>query len=372
MHGYYFLYRRQLKSGTVYYYKAYRPDGSLSSGKTTGCRSKRLAKIYCDTLLKEGKLSFTADCTFTQYATHFFDDDSLWLQDKKSLGTEEHPAISESYLEKIRRINKNYLIPVFGKKRINSITLADVKQFRLKLLNEKKLGGKTINGIVTVLNTIFQTALSENKIRTNPLQNLKPLMNNPEVREAFTLEDAKTVIKSEWANPTSRLFNFVAAMTGMRYSEIQAIRKENLTETYIDLKDQSLHGKLLPLKTKEARKIPITAELYQMLKNQIENSNDDFAFSELSRGKASDHLRKILSTTMPERKKERGYCFHSWRHFFNTYLLSQGVPPIKVALVMGHSPGISSMQERYTNFTEADYQEVYEVQKKLFDELKYW
>ena len=147
---------------------------------------------------------------------HFFDDDSLWLQDKKSLGTEEHPAISETYLEKIRRINKNYLLPAFGKKRINSITLADVKQFRLKLLNEKKLGGKTINGIVTVLNTIFQTALSENKIRANPLANLKPLMNNPEVREAFTLEDTKTILHEKGANPTSQLFNFVAAMTGMR------------------------------------------------------------------------------------------------------------------------------------------------------------
>ena len=39
---------------------------------------------------------------------------------------------------------------------------------------------------------------------------------------------------------------------------------------------------------------------------------------------------------------------------------------------MGHSTWISSMEERYTNFTEADYQEVYEMQKKLFDELKYW
>lgn len=53
MHGYYFLYKRHLKTGIVYYYKAYRPDGSLSSGKTTGCRNKRLTKIFCDTLLKD-------------------------------------------------------------------------------------------------------------------------------------------------------------------------------------------------------------------------------------------------------------------------------------------------------------------------------
>ena len=47
MHGYYFLYKRQLKTGTVYYYKAYRSDGTLSSGKATGCRSK-LYKMHLD------------------------------------------------------------------------------------------------------------------------------------------------------------------------------------------------------------------------------------------------------------------------------------------------------------------------------------
>ena len=54
------------------------------------------------------------------------------------------------------------------------------------------------------------------------------------------------------------------------------------------------------------------------------------------------------------------------------YLLSQNVSPVKVAAVLGHSTGVSSVQERYTNFTEADYVEVYEKQSKLFKELKYW
>ena len=369
MHGFYFLYKRNLKSGTIYYYKAYRPDGSLSSGKTTGCRSKRLAKIYCDTLLKEGKLSYTSDCTFAQYATHFFDDDSIWVMDRKSLGTADRPAISASYLKKLQRTVKIHLLPYFGKKRLNSITPADIKAYRLQLLNDKGLSCKSINDTVSVFKTIIENAVSENKVTVSPLRGIKPLMRNAAPREAFTIEDAKQVLKAEWKNPAHKLFSFVGAVTGMRYSEILAIRKENLHETYIDLKDQILNGKPSPLKTKEARKIPICPELYEVLHNRI---SDEFVFSEIKDAKASDSLRELLVKIMPERKKERGYCFHSWRHFFNTYLLSQGVPPIKVASVMGHFTGISSMQERYTNFTEADYQEVYEKQRQLFNELKYW
>lgn len=82
--------------------------------------------------------------------------------------------------------------------------------------------------------------------------------------------------------------------------------------------------------------------------------------------------RMALLKNMPDRKKERGYCFHSWRLFFNTYLLSNNVAPIKVDAVLDHSTGVSSVQEIYTNFTEADFTEIYEVQKKLFYELKYW
>lgn len=319
--------------------------------------------------MKEGKLSCTTDCTFSQYATHFFDDDSIWVMDRKSLGTASRPAISESYLKKLQRTVKIHLLPFFGKKRLNSITPSDIKAYRLHLLKEKGLSCKSINDTVSVLKTILETAESENKLTSSPLRGIRPLMKNASPREAFTLEDAKTVFNAEWSNPVHKLFSFVAAITGMRYSEILAIRKENLHETYINLQDQILNGKPSPLKTKEARKIPVCPELHELLQNRI---TDGFAFLEIHDSKASDSLRELLVKIMPEKKKERGYCFHSWRHFFNTYLLSQGVPPIKVASVMGHSTGISSMQEMYTNFTEADYQEVYEVQKKLFEELKYW
>jgi len=73
---------------------------------------------------------------------------------------------------------------------------------------------------------------------------------------------------------------------------------------------------------------------------------------------------------MEQARVKRGLCFHSWRHFFNTYLLAENVPPVKVAAVLGHSTGAGSMQERYTNWRPDMFPEVYAAQEKLVKLLK--
>lgn len=109
-------------------------------------------------------------------------------------------------------------------------------------------------------------------------------------------------------NQSQRLFNFVAAVNGLRLSEINALHKENIKPNYINLRDQYLRGALRPLKTKESRKIPICPELYKLLSDKITESPDDYVFFDVGATKAPDSLRKVLNANIPERKKERGYC----------------------------------------------------------------
>ena len=370
MRGYFFVYKRTLQSGNkIYYFQAYKPDGTLTSGKSTGCKTKSAAIHYCETLLLQGRIWNGSNILFSNYAEHFFDNDSIWVQDKFASGTPEHPALSPLYLNKLQSTVRLHLLPYFKNKKFSSIKPNDIKEFRLYLLREKKLSFKSVNDVITVLKIIIDVALTDDILITSPLRGIKPLMNNSGPRDAFTIKEAKEILKADWKNnETARMFNFVAACTGMRLSEINAIRKENLKPTYIDLKDQLLRGKLSPLKTKEARRIPICEELYKVLNERI---TDEYAFV-IGQNIGSKCLAKVLDRIMPEEKKEHGYSFHSWRHFFNTYLLSQNISPVKVAAVLGHSTGVSSVQERYINFTENDYEEIYEFQRKLFNELKYW
>ena len=374
MRGYFFVYKRTLPSGNkIYYYQTYKPDGTLTSGKSTGCKTKSAAIHYCETLLMQGRIWTGSNIPFSSYAEHFFDFDSIWVQDKIASGTPEHPALSPLYLKKLQSNVRLHLLPYFNKRKFSTIKPTDIKEYRLYLLREKNLSFKSVNDVISTLKIIVDVALTDDVLIASPLRGIKPLMKNASVRSAFTLEDAKKILcEYKWVNQSQRLFNFVAACTGMRLSEINSLRKENVKPTYIDLRDQYLRGELRPLKTKEARKIPICPELYAVLQKRINQSNDGYVFYDVGATKASNNLHKILVGNMPERNEERGYCFHSWRHFYNTYLLSNNISPVKVAAVLGHSTGVSSVQERYTNFTEADYKEIYDVQSVLFNELKFW
>ncbi len=346
----------------------YSPDGMRTTGKSTGCESKTKARIYCEDLLKRGLLYTGLNQTFQQYAAGWFDAGSSWLQDRMACGTPGHPALSQSYIEKLQGDLRLYLMPYFENKKLQDIRPSDVKHFRTWLLQEKALSHKTVNNTVATLKIIFDTALADNVIMFDPLRGIHSLLGEDKNRDAFTVREAVKIFAADWKAPETRLVNIVAACTGMRISEVFAIRKQNLHKEYIDLTDQVYKGVLGPLKTKEARKIPIAPELYNLLAPFVKNG---FAFSEADPQRPYIHLRYVLRDIgMEAARKKRQLCFHSWRHFFNTYLLAENVPPHKVAAVLGHSTGAGSMQERYTNWRPEQFPEIYAAQERLIKELK--
>jgi integrase len=355
---------RKTKTGKTYwYYRTYTPDGCRTTAKSTGCTSKMLARAFCEDLFKRGMLYNGQHKTFSQYAGRWFDDGSVWLQDRLACGTEEHPALSVSYILRMRSDLNNYLLPYFGSKKLEDIHPSDIKHFRTWMLQEKKLSHKTVNCAVSTLKQITDTALADSVIMYDPLRGIRPLAPNEKKRDAFTIDEAVKIFRAEWKSPETRLVNLVSACTGMRESEVYAINKTNLYPDYIDLSFQVLRGEQSPLKTKSARKIPICKELYDMLFPYCRNG---FAFHEVDPQRPYIHLRYVLRDLGMENERiNRGLCFHSWRHFFNTYLLSENVSSEKVAAVLGHSSGKNSMQARYTNFKPEQMPEVYEAQHNV-------
>ena len=176
-----------LKSGKkVYYYQTYKPDGTLSSGKSTGCRTKSAAIHYCETLLMQGRIWSGTNITFSNYAEHFFDYDSIWVQDKLASGTPEHPALSPLYLKKLQSTVRLHLLPYFDKKKFSTIKPTDIKEFRLYLLREKNLSFKSVNDVISVFKTIVDVALTDDLLIASPLRGIKPLMKNASTRQLIT------------------------------------------------------------------------------------------------------------------------------------------------------------------------------------------
>lgn len=357
--------RRAQKRKAIYYYQYRKPDGTLSNPHSTGCTSRTEAFHYVQELIDSGKIQCNEKTMFHTYASSFFNDDATWVKDRRALGTEKRPGIGDIQIRKYQGFVSHYFLHYLPNKPVNSFCPTDIKEFRQKLLENKNLARKTINDIVSCLRVMFTTAMDDGLVARNPFRGVKPLLTEPKPRDAFSLEGVKQIVDYFRGNEPVRVFIIAAACTGMRLAEVNSLRKSNITETFIDLCDQFRGGKLLPLKTREARKIPICGELYELLIKTIPEGKE-FVFDSLSDNRASDLLRDMLVKTMPEQRKVHGYCFHSIRHFSNTYYLSKGIAPIKVASVLGHSTGVSSMQERYTNFNIQDFAEIYEIQAELF------
>lgn len=360
--------RKTQKRKPIYYCQYRFPNGKLSNPFSTGCTAKTEAFIFVQKLIDEGKICCGSETMFSNYASDFFENNSIWVSDKKSLGTAEHPSIGEIQLKKYQGFVNNYFLKYIPNKLISNFNPTDIKEFRQNLLDNESISRKTINDIMSCLRIMFTSALDDGLISRNPFRGIKPLLIEQKPRDAFTLEEVKEITDYFINNENIRIFIIVAACTGMRLSEINSLRKSNIKDTYIDLRDQYRGGKLLPLKTREARKIPVCPELRNILGALIPEGKE-FVFDSLSDNRVSNLLRDMLIKTMPEKRKEHGYCFHSLRHFANTYLLSKNISPIKVACVLGHSTGVSSMQERYTNFKETDFEEIYKLQSELFNFL---
>ena len=360
--------RKAQKRKPIYYCQYRLADGSLSKPFSTGCISRTEAYQYVQKLITDGVIQCGTDIRFASYASTFFLETSPWIKDKKALGTATKPAIGELQIKKYQGYVVHYFLKYIPNNLISSFTPTNIKEFRQMILDNENLSRKTVNDMMSCLRIIFSTALDDGLIARNPFRGIKPLLTEPKPRDSFTLEEVKQIVDYFSNNVIIRTYIIIAACTGMRLAEINSLRKEIIKDTYIDLKDQYRGGKLLPLKTREARKIPICNELHTLLINTIPVGKE-FVFDSLSDNRASDLLRDMLLKTMPEKREIHGYCFHSLRHFANTFYISKGILPIKVACVLGHSTGVSSMQERYLNFTENDFEEFYSIQSELFNYL---
>ncbi len=356
------LFPRKLKSGkSVYYYRTYSPDGERTVAHSTGLTNKTLARQYCADLLSKGLLYSNSGMCFGIYAKGFFDDNSQWMSDKIQSGQGKEQPVAKNTLKAYRQKLNDFIIPFFKNIKLIDIKPYHIKKFRDSLIKQN-LSNSVINLNTTILKIVLSYARADGLITADPFVSVPMMYINAHSRNAFTVDMLQDVFNKKWSSSERKIFSLIAAVAGLRISEIYAIRKETLFTDYIDVKDQILDNKLCPVKDGEKRKVRICEELYRMISDCIRR-NKDFAFNE-----AQDTYRRAFydyAELTVEKRKETGLTFHSLRHFVNTYLLSHGVSEIKVKCVLGHSSGKGSMTERYANFKPSDFDDVAEIQKEL-------
>lgn len=365
--------RKHPSGRRVFAYRTYTPNGDRTPLKSTGIEdrgrpSDRLkAEKYCTDLLRSGLLWQASGTRFEIFARGWFKPGCAWLADRLAAGTKGRPGISASYLKLLEMCLRLYLVPFLGKKSLDDIKPSTIKAFRV-WMQEKGLTNRTINAAADTLRIMTEWALAEGLLSLDPFRGVKRFAPEDSSRRAFSLDEARVILGIPWPHRRAWLFTLTAAVTGMRLSEIRAIRAETLLPDHIDVRDQFNRDRLAPIKTKEARKVPIPPELYRLLADSLAEGtpylfSQPLAAAPMSRNAVIDQLSKRIPAG------GEGLCFHSWRHFFNTWLMAENVPPAKVRAVMGHSEGKNAMTAVYTDWSQGMFPEVYAAQEKLLRAL---
>lgn len=250
----------------------------------------------------------------------------------------------------------NFWDKELGQRKLSQIRRAHVIDARKKLQKQKvkkgpnkgqPLAPSTINRRVALLSKVFRVAIEEwDWARDNPCH-VRALTEDNERDRLLSEKEQNALYKSLKAHSEPSLYPFVmvALYTGMRASEVQRLRWE-------DLDIDSGHIQIKQSKNGEKRSVVVGGEALELLKTWRKERAlvwKGFVFGNTHTGKAPYNYRAHWK----EAKETAGvenFRFHDLRHAFTTAALTAGMNPVMVQLVTGHKS--SQMLKRYSHLTK--------------------
>ena len=247
-------------------------------------------------------------------------------------------------IEGIRLTLDKYLIPRFGKDRVDIITKAEVLDFRLWLSKlEGKTGGQLspsrINHIMTPLRMCLWEASDRYGFRW-ACEGIKALKVPRTEVEPFSLEEVKLII--ERVRPDFRAYYTVRFFTGMRTSEIDGLKWKHVDfeRREILIREALVRGRLGDVKTDGSRReIAMSTVVEQALREQHKATGHlPFVFCTRN-GTPLGHNNVTQRVWYPllrnlGLKPRRPY---QTRHTAATLWLASGESPEWIARQMGHT-----------------------------------
>lgn len=334
---------------------------------------ERIVSTLKETKYLTAALIIDSDATarLVEYQKGFWDyDKSAYIKDKLLHGQRIGRYHALDCQHRIR-----YWEEYFGKEiRIGEITRKHIRDFSLwiaekqvggnrgkkfkKELPKKRISHATINGIMNAGCLPIKWAYLHDEIPTDPTKGLMRFSGEARKRGILTESEAQKLFCVEWNDERAKLGSKLSMTSGLRSGEILALRREDIGEDRIYVRHSwSVKDGLKGTKTSKERIAPLIPSIREELL-ALADSNphgpDGFIFYGLLPDKPMvgnifldefyAALEKIGITE--EERKERGLCFHSWRHYFTAQLAAK-----LDARIVQHATGhaTTEMLEHYAN-----------------------
>jgi len=245
-----------------------------------------------------------------------------------------------------RTLFKN-LIEVFGNIPINMFTFKEIERYKgIRALTVSKA---SVNKDLSTLKAVFNIAIRFNWISTNPVKNVGKVIISEKEFLYFTQEETQLIINNIENENIKNLVTF-ALYTGCRLNELVNIQwlDVNMQDKLITIRNKAN----FKTKTGKNRQIPISENLFNLLKSLLTNGNNIVNFINpekyiFSNGKGAKYcnfyVTKYFKSVLRRLNFAEKFHFHCLRHTFITNLIKAGVNVNYVKELAGHSQLITTM-----------------------------
>ena len=247
----------------------------------------------------------------------------------------EHTMRTKKYIVELK------ILPYFGKKRVNDITAADIRQWQNELI-KKGYSPTYLKTINNQLSAIFNYAVRYYDLKSNPCAKAGSMgKSKAEEMDFWTGEEFTKFIDSVMNKRLSYMAFMTLYWTGMRLGELLALtpkdidlekRTISITKSYqrLDKKDV-----ITPPKTPKSKRvitIPefLTADIKDYMDSLYDLREDDRLFP---------ITKYFLEHEMQRGIKESGVKrirLHDLRHSHASMLIELGFSPLEIANRLGH------------------------------------
>lgn len=222
------------------------------------------------------------------------------------------------------------LLPYFGEYPIGRISKPAVREYRAARRKAKpELSETTLNRDIEALRRVLYWGVDEGFLLANPIARIRLSRARRKPKPILTLAEEDKLLLA--AAPHLHDIVITALDTGMRRGEILNQRRE-----HIDLNRRVLSVTRSKTAQGEAREIPLTMRLTELLARSLRDKPEGLLFTFKDK---PIHKIKTAWKAAIRRAGIRYLRFHDLRHTHNTRLMEAGViQDVRMAL-MGHSPG---------------------------------
>nr|MBR4281391.1 site-specific integrase [Clostridia bacterium] len=321
-----------------------------------GFKTKREAEEWLRAFLLKQTRSF--DMKFSDFVIIYMDDMKNRLR--------EHTLINKRY------VIEDKLLPCFGERRMNEITVADVRTWQNHLI-QQGYAPTYLRTIHNHLSTIFNFAVRYYNLQENPCAKAGCIgKNHAEEMKIWTKEEFQRFADCLMDKRLSWLSFQILFWTGMRIGELLALIFDDVDLTArtitINKSYQRLHGEdvVTPPKTPKSNRVisipPFLAEdIQDYMQSLYVYEKDDrllpvtknFLENEMRRGVKLSGVKKIR--------------IHDTRHSHASLLIELGFTPKEIAERLGHENVETTLntyshlypdrQERLANRLDSYYRE---------------